>query len=60
MPFSGLMDKVTLSEIHRLKDTLEDASKEEMDKCSDTFIQSLVNLSLVIMKKVKSSKHYDS
>lgn len=54
------MNRLTLSEIQRLKDTLEDASKEEMDKCSDTFIQSLVNLSLVIMKKVKSSKHYEN
>lgn len=57
---SSLMDRVTLSDIHKLKQSLEDATKEDMDRCSEAFIQSLVNLSLVIMKKVKTSKHYEN
>ena len=56
----GLQEKVTVSEIERIKQALEDATKEEMDKCPETFIQQLVSLSLTIMKKVKSSKHYDN
>jgi len=54
------MDRITQSDISKIRNTLEEASKEDMDKCSEAFIQSLVSLSLTIMKKVKISKHYES
>ncbi len=54
------MDKITLGELQRMKEVLEDCGKEDIDRCSEQYVQQLVSLSLVIMKKVKLSKHYDN
>jgi hypothetical protein len=57
---NGLMDMVSIGEINRFKSLLEDCTREDLDRCSETYVQALVHLSLSIMKKVKSSKHYET
>lgn len=57
---NGLMDLVSVGEINRIKSLLDECSREDLDRCTESYVQSLVHLSLTIMKKVKGSKHYES
>lgn len=57
---NGLMDLVSVGEINRIKSLLDECSREDLDRCTESYVQSLVHLSLTIMKKVKGSKHYET
>ena len=57
---NGLMDLISVGEVNRINDILDDCTREELDRCTESYVQSLVHLSLTIMKKVKASKHYET